>query len=618
MPPITRGTEAKLTNQAFFKFISGPPVLFLEAYSGCSLQCRDHFPAKRALKVIKMTRIGILLLYTVCSIDISTSCCACSTCNYELKEALTEPNVHVDVLCERFFAPRHPLVSYVQDVFNVRTWCGYWKKYFALVKDNVMLNINTLVILPQSVLNGSFHDEFSRNLEDYQLTKWVVIADKECSGAGFENLSILNSTNVIVWPGDIDFSQDVFWPEKRSLRRSPSKTPVRLTRLANTRLRLGCLYGIQLNGDCSLIKSDALQEALRSLKVSITKVPTHPNGSVKNLNRNSIDIVYADIAVSHKGFKSVFYPGMRHHHHVVYYVGQRAVRQGNILSLWSFLEFFSVLIASLVACLLTFSMINYCAGRNTRSDIADTCMALTAAVLMLSSAVPRRFKRSSSGRTVFISWFVAGFSLSVFCHSLLISSVTSGTRWEADDTPAKLWPKLTEGRVSVCTEEATYFNVLLKSSVNDTDILGTMSRATIRHPKLFYSGTGLECFERVARRTHVYLSEKWNPCDVDVAKHGHSITVGKEPIQTLFTGHPVKKGFRYRREIAFVVGRIFETGWDKRVDDLDSRNCSLTAVKGVPPMVPVDVSRCLSLYFILCGFAAVVLVFEVVANRFWG
>lgn len=518
------------------------------------------------------------------------------------------------MLCERFFTPRHPLVSYVLANFNVRTWCDCWKQYLELLMRNIGLNINTLVILPRSVLNGSFYEVFSRNLEDYPITKWVVLADNEHSGAGFQDRSSLNSTNIIVRPGDIDFSQDGFWIEQSALRRKTRKTQVRLTKLTSRHLRLGCLGDIQLSGGCLSIKNDAFQEALRVLKVPVMKVPINYNGSVKTLNRKTVDILNVKVALDPHGYKRVFYPGIRHYHHVVYYVGQKAVRQGNVLSLSSFLEFFSILFVSLVACLLTFSMINYSAGRNARSDIADTCMALMAGVLMLSSAVPRNIERSSSGRTVLICWYMGGFSLCVYCQSLLTSSVSSGMRWEADDTPTKLRPKLMEGKVSICTERATYSNLLLASSVNDTDILGDMSRATKYYRNLFFSGTVQQCFDKVARLTHVFLSGSRNPCEAGGDKYGNSITVGKEPIQPLFTGQPVKKGSGYRREFAFIMGRLFETGWDKRVDLLKSWNSSCSTLTA-PPIVPLDLSRFLTLYFMCCGFSVLVLVLEIAVNR---
>lgn len=573
-------------------------------------------PSEGCIEKAKMTRIGILLFYAVCSVVCSTSCSAGAAHVHELKEALTEPGVRVDVLCGRFIVSGHPLVFYVLANFHVLTWCGHWPKYLDLLKGNIALNINTLIILPGTVINDSFSRDFSSNLEDYPLTKWVVLSGNAYCGAGFEGASVLNSTNVIVRPGDIDFSQDAFWTEKRALRRETRKTRVRLARLANRHLRLGCFSELKCKPDRESVNNDVFQEALHALKVSITMVHIHVNASVKDVNRNIIDIVNEDVVLDAKAFKNGFFPGIRHCHHVVYYAGQSAVPQEQILSSGSFPVFFSFLIASLVACLLTFNMINYCAGRNASSEIADTCMVLVAAALMLSSALPRRLGRSSSGRTVLVSWFVAGFALSVYCQSLLTSSMTTGTRWEADDTPAKLLPKLVEGKVSVCIEHTSYFQSLLRSSVNDTDILGDMSRATKRHPKLLFSGTVHQCFEKAVRRTHVYLSERQNPCDVDVTNRGRSITVGREPIQTLFSGHPVKKGFRYSREIAFIIRRIFETGWDGRGDLLDSWNCSSSVIEA-PPIIPVDATRFLTLYVMCCGFAIVVLILETAASRLW-
>lgn len=564
-------------------------------------------------RTAKMSGVGLLVFYIACNIILSTLCSACAAYHHELSDALRDPNVHVDVLCGCFLRRKHPLVSYVTENFKIRTWCGCWKKYIELLKGNIRLNMNTLIILPMSVLNASFHRDFPSSLDDYPLTKWVVLSENEYCGARIEDVSALNSTRIIVRPGDIDFNQYAFWIKNRATRRRAIKTQIQLTRLTNRHLLLGCLVDEKLKGQFHSLKSGAFQEALRALKIPIIKVPIHIKASVEFMNRNKVDVVNADVALDPNGFASAYYPGIRHHHHVVYFVGQKAVRQGNVVSFWPFLEFFSVLFACLVGCLLMFNVINYCSGRNAPSDIADTCMALVAAVLMLSSAVPRNFERSSSGRTVLISWFMAGFSLSVYCQSLLTSSVTSGTRWEADDTPAKLRPKLTQGKVSICTEQGTYCNFLLETSLNDTDVLGAMSRAVKYNPNIYFSGTVHECLQKAARSTHVFLSENWNPCDV--VKLGKYITIGREPIQALFSGHPVRKDFPYRREIGFIIKRIFESGWDKRIDSLSSWNCSSSANEP-PPIVPIDVTRFLSLYFVCCGFAVVVLVLEISVNWF--
>lgn len=115
--------------------------------------------------------------------------------------------------------------------------------------------------------------------------------------------------------------------------------------------------------------------------------------------------------------------------------------------------------------------------------------------------------------------------------------------------------------------------------------------------------------------THVFLSFEWNHCEA--SKYIENVTTSREPIQLVYSGFPVRKDFPYRREMAALIRRIFETGWDARAADLASWNCSLSK-KSLPPMTPLDLSRFLSLYVLCCGFTVIVLVFEIAVVRLQG
>ncbi|KAL3200022.1 hypothetical protein MRX96_043641 [Rhipicephalus microplus] len=214
-------------------------------------------------------------------------------------------------------------------------------------------------------------------------------------------------------------------------------------------------------------------------------------------------------------------------------------------------------------------------GRQPSNGLGDVVLALMATTLAFSSPLPNDHTRSTLIRLVIASWMLTCLSLVSYTRSLLIARLMAGPRWEADDSLDEIMPKLQKGLLLPCAEADSFFDVVLtRAAGNGHGVIDAMASAS-RHwarSRRDFTGTFQSCVERTKKGTHVFFTDSIDPCRF--LRFEKVIARGKKPVNSLIGGFPVRRDFLLQSELISVVHRIFETGWEIRLERLAERNCS--------------------------------------------
>ncbi|KAH9377882.1 hypothetical protein HPB48_000487 [Haemaphysalis longicornis] len=197
-------------------------------------------------------------------------------------------------------------------------------------------------------------------------------------------------------------------------------------------------------------------------------------------------------------------------------------------------------------------------------------MAVFASVLLLSS--PLEAERTA-GRLLITAWLVASFSLATCLQSLLTTTITAGSGWEADNTVDKLYYKLESGQLAPCSPPGFYLDVLLGNAGRGNkrdNIIDAMAAVAHRlessagHLKTPHSITS--CMEKAAKGTHVFLITAVARCwyKKSLLYRRGLIIEGEEALLAIPTGFAMKKSYYLRHEIDHIARRLVETGWNHR------------------------------------------------------
>ncbi|KAG0426816.1 hypothetical protein HPB47_026094 [Ixodes persulcatus] len=374
----------------------------------------------------------------------------------------------------------------------------------------------------------------------------------------------------------------------------------RWSALLNQRLALGCAFPW-----CTERHTNVVLEALSFLGINYTVTLMIKGRWMQDLEEEKIDIVVDNVILSEYRWRHVYFPLPLNYGTMVFYTSRRFYSHTDKILRTIRPTYFALVYVSLAASMLFFCLVNYRYGRRLFKDLHDVALALISTLMLFSYPVPKPFLRNQGGRIVLFCWMAGGFSLAAYFQSLLISSLTTGPSWEADNTLHKLYSRLASGTLLPCVRRGSYLDDLLCHTNASQGILGALALAWRRSPDRNSSWVGKEeeCVDRVVRGTHVFVTGRMDPCVRTTFKK--VMELGKEQIQTVYGGTATKKKFHLRHSYSRLVERLFETGLSARVVQIHYWNCSRSEAE--PSVANFDAAPFLYVYCYCCGAACLML-----------
>ncbi|KAH7950326.1 hypothetical protein HPB49_022475 [Dermacentor silvarum] len=379
------------------------------------------------------------------------------------------------------------------------------------------------------------------------------------------------------------------------------------TPLSGRKLSIGCILLKKRNSGefCFTLGKNTVAHALDALNATFQIMPVKRGTFVEVLQSKQADVIVYPVGLTPDRYRHFDFT-VNKFGSAVYYVQKKWRPQGDFLFgtlPWLFLLALSIAISASI-----FALLNM--GRSPRpmKDFDRLVLALMASALSLSSPLRGEHARSTTSRFVFASWMLAWFYLATYARSLLTASMTAPPSWEADDRIDELVPKLQEGRLLPCAENNSFFDFLLATAAaNGSDVVDVMALAARRwaHSKRDFTGSFLSCLKRTGRGTHAFFSSGIDRCSL--SRFHKTIVEGEKPIRSLIGGFPIRKDYPLRSELVFLVNRIFETGWDIRMNRLADWNCSGHVEEEATPL---RVKRLLYIYCAFCVSSLLALFME--------